>query len=104
MGKTVRCRVRLKNENGALADPATLTFSYTVVDEKGNHHGPFTFTYGVDAALVKESVGVYHYDLNTGTLQMGGRYSRRWVGTGAVAEADERDILVDRSRVVPLPD
>ncbi len=104
MGKTVRCRARFKNENGALADPTTVTFSYAVIDEKGNHRGPFAFTFGVDNVVVKEATGIYHYDLNTGTLGMGGRYSRRWVGTGTVAEADERDILVERSLVVPLPD
>lgn len=45
-----------------------------------------TMTYGVDAAVVKESAGAYHVDY---TLAVQGPHTHRWVGTGDCIAAGE---------------
>jgi hypothetical protein len=42
-----------------------------------------TWIYGIDAAIVKDSTGVYHADLDT--IPTAGIWRYRWEGGGAVA-------------------
>jgi len=53
-----------------------------------------TSVYGTDAALVRDSTGVYHLDLSVTTS---GTYTYRWEGTGAAQAAEETTLLVRRS-------
>ena len=55
-----------------------------------------TYTYGVDVALVKDSVGNYHLDHTT---TLAGRHVYRWVATGTAAAASENQFDVRVSQV-----
>lgn len=46
-------------------------------------------------ATVKDSVGVYHYDLSLDTV---GEWAYRWEGTGAVQTAEEATLYVRATR------
>lgn len=54
-----------------------------------------TYTYPTDAALVKDSTGVYHLDIPITTA---GLYAYRWEGTGAAKAAEEATFDVEASR------
>lgn len=56
--------------------------------------GPTSYTYGVDAGVVKESVGCYRFDVFATTR---GTYSFRWEGTGTYAAVDEGQFKVQTS-------
>lgn len=61
--------------SGALVDPTTVSLSVKKPD--GTIDGPFTFA---GAQVVKESVGIYHFDYTPATR---GHYLYRWISTGA---------------------
>lgn len=50
-----------------------------------------TLTYGVDAAIVKVSTGIYRYDFNAATA---GPVSYRWAGTSPAQAADQNSFFV----------
>src|SRR5512146_976275 len=80
------------------ADAVTLLDPNTVVLKIKAPSGTVTtYTYGVDAALVKDSVGNYHFDLE---LTAKGLWWYRWVGSGAVPIVEEGSIPVRGSNVV----
>ncbi len=56
-----------------------------------------TYTYGVDAQIVKSATGSYYCDL---TLTAPGRYGWRWVSAGTGAAATESWLMV-RTQDVP---
>ncbi len=56
-----------------------------------------TYTYGVDAQIVRSSTGAYYCDV---TLTAPGRYGWRWVSAGTGAAATESWLMV-RSQDVP---
>jgi hypothetical protein len=56
-----------------------------------------TYTYGVDAQIVKSATGAYYSDL---TLTAAGRYRWRWVSAGTGAAATESWLTV-RTQDVP---
>ncbi len=69
------------NDAGVLADPTTITVRWRVAG------GVETlWTFGTNAQVVKDSVGVYHADIPVTTP---GLHYYRWEGTGAVAAAEE---------------
>ena len=49
-----------------------------------------TYTYS-GGQVIKDSTGVYHYDL---PLTAAGKWSYRWIGTGTVVTATESSFLV----------
>ncbi len=56
-----------------------------------------TYTYGVDAAVVKDAVGIYHLDVS---ITMAGLWRVRCEGTGVVYQAaEEREITARERRV-----
>lgn len=76
------------NSSGALADPTTVKFYY----EREDIPGETTLVYGVDGALVKESTGIYHVDLDTTSKP--GAWIYRWEGTGSVQAASRGKFTV----------
>ena len=55
-----------------------------------------TYTYGVDAGLVRDGVGLYHLDY---TPTAAGDYYYRFTGTGAAQAAEEKFFRVRTSQV-----
>src|SRR5579872_6677913 len=62
--------------NGVATDPSVLTFQFIKPDGTTT-----TYTYGVDAQLVRDSVGNYHVQL---AVDLAGNWSYEWVATGTV--------------------
>lgn len=75
----VRLSVAITDTAGAAADPTGLTLKVMVPAGTVT-----TYTYGTDAALVKDSTGNYHLDYAT-TVE--GQHTARYAGTGANAGA-----------------
>jgi len=73
---------------GAATDPTTVTLK--VRDPSGN---VATYTYAL-AEITKDATGQYHKDVS---IDETGRWEYRWVGTGAVATAQEAHLLAQAS-------
>lgn len=92
IGDLVRLKVTWRDAAGALVDPTTITCRVK------NPAGTVTvYTYAL-GQVVRESIGVYHYDVDTSALN--GTWSYRWEGTGAAVGAEEGDVLVNASKVL----
>ena len=91
-GDTVRLSVAFLNHAGLAADPTgvTLNYRFAVVGS------PVKYTYGTDAAIVRDSLGAFHCDLE---LTSAGLLYYRWEGTGAVEAVSEGQLLVRESNV-----
>ena len=75
--------------NGVRTDPTAVVFK--IQDPSGNET---TYTYGVDAALVKDSTGVYYVFY---VMDEGGEWTVRFNGTGADYDAVEYSFNVNAS-------
>lgn len=74
-GNEARCAVAFtRTSDGVGVDPAVVLFKYE--DPSGNLT---TLTYGVDAALVKDSTGNYHVDIDGDESVI---WLCKWIGTG----------------------
>lgn len=91
VGERVRLTATCKKDK-ALADPTTFLFRYKLP----NAASAVVATYGVDAAVVRESVGKYFLDVD---LTVAGRMQVRAEGTGAAVGADQRYIRVRSANV-----
>ncbi len=92
IGDAVRITVSFRAlASGALADPTTITVK-TRVHKSGSVS---TFVFGTDVEVVKDSTGVYHFDL---TFAEAGTHFWRFSGGGAVQAATEGSFDVARSR------
>lgn len=60
-GDTVRISTTVKNDTGALADPATILFKV----KNGSTLQITTYTLGVDSNVVRDSIGIFHCDAIT---------------------------------------
>lgn len=80
IGDVRRVSVVFATTAGVATDPTAVLLYYK---KPGTAY--ITLTYGVDAALIKDSVGNYHADL---TLDTAGTWQYEWRGTGALV-ADE---------------
>ena len=81
-GDLLRCSVTFTSTpSGADLDPTPHLFSY-----KTPAGVTTILTYGVDGALVKDSVGDYHVDLDANAT---GTWWFRWYSTGTGQSADE---------------
>jgi hypothetical protein len=89
-GDSVRCRGSFKNSSNAAIDPTTVSFKYK--DPSGN---VATLVYGTDVALVKDSTGNYHVDVDA---DESGTWYYRFESTGTGQAADEESFIVDESQ------
>lgn len=76
-GTLVRVQVSF-TQKGNFADPAGVNLRFRPPRQHRT-----TWIYGVDAAIVKDSTGVYHADLDT-TPVVPGVWRYHWEGNGAV--------------------
>jgi hypothetical protein len=88
LGETVRSSVNIQ-VSAADVDPAALTVS--VRDPQGQ---VTLYTYGTDAAVIKDSVGDYHIDV---TCDLPGVWKVRWRGTGSNLGARESSWRINDS-------
>lgn len=89
IGDRVRVTAEFRSLTGTLTDPTTIVFKLR------SPRGTVTqLEYGVDTALVRESVGRYYSDVD---LNLPGTWCYRWAGTGAVQAAEEGTIVVEKS-------
>lgn len=87
-GDTVRLDTTFKVAD-VLTDPTVVTLTYRSPSGTST-----TLTYGVDAALVKDSTGTYHADI---AVSAAGRWDWRWTGTGTAAGIDEGTFTVEET-------
>jgi hypothetical protein len=84
IGKGLRFETECYDEDDALEDPTVLVFRWKEPD------GTITsYTYGVDAELVRDALGLYHVDR---TLNAAGIHTWRWKASGLVTDADEKKL------------
>lgn len=79
VGSLVRCGVTFTNAAGGAVDPTSVAFSYL---GPGAQQG--SYTYGVDAELVRASAGSYYVDV---PAAVAGEWQIRFVGAGAVGQS-----------------
>lgn len=88
-GDKVRVSGVFTNAAGSAVDPDVVRFKY-----RAPGASTVTLVYGTDAALVKDSTGNYHADVDcaaSGVL----RY--RWESTGSGQAAAEGEFVIERS-------
>lgn len=90
VGGEATLTAKFYNKAGALADPTAVTVQ--IKPPSGA-----TVTYTTASGIVKDSVGVYHYDL---ALTKAGSWGYRFIGTGDVVAADEATLNVPKSNFV----
>jgi hypothetical protein len=92
VGTSVESRAQFFDEFGVALDPPS------VVAKVQTPEGVETsYTYGVDAAVVRETLGVYHLWIETLTA---GIYVCRWKGDGSVRVANEKEFNVTASKFI----
>ena len=89
VGGLIRCSAIFTNIAGAAVDPAVVKFKFRTPAGTIT-----TYTYGTDAALVKDSTGNYHVDVNaTGE----GMWFYRFESTGTGQAAEEHNFFIANS-------
>ena len=86
-GDLVRVSGTFTNSAGTAIDPSVVKFSY-----KNPAGTTTTLTYGTDVALVKDSTGNYHVDVDA---SLTGPWYCRFFSTGTGQAADESKFLVN---------
>ena len=82
LGSVVRCSVAFTDSNNLAVDPGTVSFIYMQPDNTKT-----TLVYPTDAALVKDSTGNYHVDVDSSAAP--GVWYYRFKGTGINQAANE---------------
>lgn len=96
LGQAVRLSATFATFAGVLTNPSTTTFKTAlIIANPPPDPTAVNAVFGVDAAVINDSAGVFHYDF---TPAAPGNYVYQVVGTGAVA-AVKRGYF----RVVPSP-
>jgi len=90
VGDLVRVTGAFTTAAGVATDPAAVVGKYR--DPSGN---TVSLTYGVDAALVRDGVGVYHIDINANQADW---WFYRFYSTGTGQAASEGKFYVEPSR------
>lgn len=81
IGQGVRLKANFQDNTGRLADPTTIQVRV------GEPDGTVTtYNYGTDAALVRDSTGAYHIDLD---LEEDGCWTYVWQSSGAIQAVTE---------------
>ncbi len=88
-GDLIRVEGSFTNAAGAAVDPTAVFAKY-----KTPAGVTTTLTYGVDAALVRDSAGNYHIDIDANSE---GRWRYRFYSTGTGQSAQEEDFIVQGS-------
>lgn len=86
IGDQAVTRAAFTTSAGAAVDPTLVRVFLRLPDGTES-----ILTYGVDGAVIKDSVGNYHYDWS---LTVEGSHCYRWVGTGAAVAAGEKTFRV----------
>ena len=81
VGDLVRCSGAFTDADGNAQDPATV-----LVDVRAPSGTTTTYTYGVDAEVVKDDTGAYHIDVD---VNAAGPWWYRFYATGSGQSADE---------------
>lgn len=89
-GDVVRCSATFTNAAGTPIDPTAVIFKF-----KTPASAITTYTYGVDAELVKDDTGDYHVDIDANAV---GVWAYRFYSTGTGQAADEDIFVVDTTR------
>lgn len=89
VGDLVRASGSFTNAAGTAVDPTAVFAKY-----KDPAAAVTTLTYGVDAALVRDSAGNYHVDINA---NLAGHWCYRFYSTGTGQAAEEGTFIVDPS-------
>jgi hypothetical protein len=85
IGNAVRTTVRFRTPTGSPVDPSTVTLHVKDPALVVTDH-----VYGIDMNVIKESTGVYHFDV---ALDQAGEWHCRWEGTGSNMAANEHQFL-----------
>jgi hypothetical protein len=80
-GKLVRSSAAFTNSAGAAIDPTAVKVTVRTPAKVST-----TYVYGTDAALVKDSAGNYHLDIDA---SLSGFYYTYWFSTGTGQAAEE---------------
>ena len=91
-GEVARISAHVADITGVAADPGGVRLLV-----KAGNAVAVAYIYGVDAIIVRDSVGEYHADL---PITSAGRWAYRWELTAPNAGAAEGTLSVDRSLVV----
>ena len=91
-GALVRVRGTFTDSTGALVDPAVIKLNY---DANGGTET--ALTYPADAAVVRDSTGAYHCDIDT--TAAGGIYKYRWWSTGSGQASGRGQFIVEPSEL-----
>jgi hypothetical protein len=78
-GQVVRATGSFKDASGTLVDPSVVKLRVRTPAAAVTE-----YVYGVAQDLIKDSTGVYHFDI---VLNAGGLWKYRWVSTGVGATA-----------------
>lgn len=90
VGDMIRCSVVFKGLDGAVIDPTTVTLKI-----KQPNNSLLTYIYNINAGLIKDSVGNYHYDF---LITSDGMHTFGWVGTGNMYATEESTFFVNPSK------
>jgi hypothetical protein len=90
VGDLVRCSATFTDQDDTAVDPTGIAFKV-----KTPAGVTTTYTYGTDAALVRDSTGNYHVDVS---MTAAGLWPYRWASTGTGQAAAEGQLLVEASR------
>lgn len=85
VGQLVRCYGAFKDANGDNLDPTNVYFKFQ--DPSANETA---YTYGTDAALVKDTTGDYHVDIDVDET---GTWYYRFYSTGTGQAAAETNFI-----------
>lgn len=85
----------IKNRDGAISDPTTLTFTMTEPDGTVT-----TYVYGTDTQLVRDSVGNYHVDW---VITKVGAHVWKFDGTGTATLDEPSEFYAYPPPLQPLP-
>jgi hypothetical protein len=97
IGDVAVLRAAFSDDDGEPVDPTTVKLAIREPDGTET-----VYTHPTDIAVIKDSVGVYHFDL---PLTGKGNWFYRWIGSGTAAAAGEAKLLVKASAfTTPLPE
>ena len=88
-GDEIRVQTTFSDSDGNATDPAAVYFKFT--DPSGN---TATYTYGVDAELVKSATGIYYVDID---CDESGSWRWRFYSIGSGQATDEGYFIVEPS-------
>lgn len=90
LGQLVRVTGTFKDSDEVVQDPDNVYFSYKAPSDTT----ATTYTYDVDAELVKDSTGVYHVDIDANEV---GTWPYRFFSTGNGQASEECRFIVQQS-------